>query len=155
MNNENWEDNAIKTVKELRDSGDLIASFLLCSAFVEHYCKTRLLIRLTDIRPMEIREVLDKRTKKRKKASIWSDLKEIIWKTNLSQSRIMDIGFLVNAWDFKLWKQLKKFNSKRNNLVHKHENLLEILKEDEKEVRNIIERGLSLLHNIKLGYVKS
>ncbi|MEE9509470.1 MAG: hypothetical protein V3V81_03145 [Candidatus Bathyarchaeia archaeon] len=155
MNNENWEDNETKTVRELRDKGDLFASFFLCSALIEHYCKTKLLIHLTDIRPMEIREVVDKRTKKTKKAFIWSDLKNIIWKTGLSQRRIMEIGFLVNAWDFKLWKQLKKFNRKRNNLVHKHERLLEILKEDEKEVRDIIDLGLSLLHNIKLGYVKS
>ncbi len=149
-----FEDYAIKTVKEQRDKGDLIASFLLSSAFVEHYCKTKLLIFLMEKRPVEIRKVVDEHTKKMKNAFIWSDLKEIVWKTNLSQSKIIDIGFLVGAWDFKLWNQLKKFNKKRNNLVHKHENLLEILEEDEKEVRDIIERGLSLLHNIKLGYIK-
>ena len=104
---------------------------------------------------MALREVIDKRTKKTRKAFIYSDLKEIIWKTNLSQSRIIDIGFLVGAWDFKLWNQLKKFNKKRNNLVHKHENLLEVLEKEEKEeMREIIEKGLSLLLNIKCGYVK-
>jgi hypothetical protein len=81
-------------------------------------------------------------------------MKEIIWKTNLSQRRIIDLGFLVFAWDFELRRQLIIFNKKRNRLVHEHENLLEIL-EDEKEVRDIIERGLSLLHNIKSGFAKS
>lgn len=155
MNKEDLEDSAIITVKKLRDSGDLIASFFLCSAFVEHYCKTKLLIYLMENRPVELREVVDKRTKRTKKAFIWSDLKEIIWQPYMSQSRIIDIGFLVGAWDFKLWNQLKKFNKKRNRLVHEHENLLETLEKDEKGVRDIIEMGLSLLHNIKLGSAKS
>jgi hypothetical protein len=67
MNNEKFEDYAIKTVKALRDSGDLIASFLLCSAFAEHYCKTRLFTFLTANRPIAIRKVKDKLTKKSKK----------------------------------------------------------------------------------------
>ena len=154
MKKEDLEDSATITVKKLRDSGDLIASFFLCSAFIEHYCKTKLLISLMDNRPVELREVEDKQTKKTRKAFVWSDLKEIIWQPYMSQSRIIDIGFLVGAWDFKLWNQLKKFNKKRNNLVHKHENLLEILEEDEQEVKEIIEWGISLLHNIKWGFVK-
>ena len=155
MKKEDLEDSAMVSVKKLRDNGDLIASFFLCSAYIEHYCKTKLLSYITSNRKMELREVIDKRIKKTRNAFIYSDLKEIIWKTNLSQSRIIDIGFLVGAWDFKLWNQLKKFNKKRNNLVHKHENLLEVLEKEEKEeMREIIEKGLSLLLNIKCGYVK-
>ncbi len=155
MNNEKLEDYAIKTVKEQRDNEHLIVSFLLCSAFVEHYCKTRLFIFLTANRPVEIIKVQDKLTKKMKNAVIWSKMKKIIWKGTMSQSKIMDVGLLVGAWNNELYEHLKKFNTERNRLLHKHENLLKILEKDEKEVRNIIELGLSLLHNIKLGYVKS
>lgn len=151
MNNEKWEDYAIKTVKEQKDREDLIASFFLCSAFVEHYCRTRLFIFLTAHRSVELIKVKDKRTKKLRKASIWSKMKKIIRK--MSQRQIIEVGLLVGAWNIDLYDQLKKFNNERNKLVHKYENLLQILEKDEKKVRNIIELGLSLLNDIKSGYV--
>ena len=151
MNNEKWEDYAIKTVKEQRDRKDLIASFFLCSAFVEHYCRTRLFTFLTTHRSVEIIKVKDKRTNERRKASIWSKMKKIIWK--MSQSQIIDVGLLVGAWNKELYDQLRKFNSERNDLVHEYKNLLQILEKDEKKVRSIIELGLSLLNDIKSGYV--
>jgi hypothetical protein len=153
MNDNDWEDSAIKTVRELRDSGDLIASFVLCSAFVEHYCKTRLFVHLMDIRPMELIKVRDKTTKKIKEVFITTKMKKTIF--DMSQGRVIEMGLLVRAWNHELYTQLKLFNRKRNHLVHKYETLLKILKEDEKEVRNVIELGLPLLHNIKLGYIQS
>ena len=153
MNNENWEDYAIKTVKELRDREELIASFFLCSAFVEHYCKTRLFHFLTAHRPVELIRVKDKRTKEWRKASIWGKMKKIIWNPRMSQSAIIDIGLLICAWNKELYDQLRKFNSERNDLVHKYENLLQILEKDEEKVRSSIELGLSLLNDIKRGYI--
>ena len=153
MNNEKWEDYAIRTVREQRDEGDLIASFFLCSAFVEHYSKTKFYLSVTEKRPVELIKVDDKITKKMKNAVIWSKLKKIIWR--MSQSRIIDMGLFVGAWNNELYSQLKKFNSERNDLAHEYEYLLKILDKDEKKVRKIIELGLSLLHNIKLGYIDS
>jgi hypothetical protein len=152
MNNEKWEDYAIKAVKEQRDRKDLIASFFLCSAFVEHYCRTRLFTFLTTHRSVEIIKVKDKRTKKLRKVFIWSKMKKIIW-NGMSQSKIIDVGLLVGAWNIELYDQLRKFNSERNDLVHEYKNLLQILEKDEKKVRSIIELGLSLLNDIKSGYV--
>ena len=152
MDTKKLEDYEIRTVKELRDSGNLIASFLLCSAFIEHHSKTRLFIFITERRTVEIIKVQDKITKKMKNASIWSKMKKTIW--DMNQGRIIELGLLVGAWNYKLYMQLTLFNKKRNNLVHNYENLLETLEEDEKEVRIIIEQGLSLLLNIKWGYVK-
>jgi len=152
MNKEDLEDSAIITVKKLRDSGDLIASFLLCSAFVEHYCKTKLFIHLMGIRPMELIKVRNKATKKMKNVFIVSKMKKTIFE--MKQGSVIELGLLVGAWNHKLYSRLKLFNGKRNHLVHKYENLLKILEEDEKEVRNIIGLGLPLLHNIKLGFVK-
>jgi hypothetical protein len=149
MNNENLEDDAIRTVREQRDKGDLIASFFLCSAFVEHYCRTRLLIFLTD-RPLEIIKIT-----KNRKASIYSKMEKIIRKDLQSQRVLIDVGLLVGAWNNELYDQLRRFNTARNDFAHQYEYLLKILKKDEKEVRDIIDLGLSLLHNIKLGYVKS
>ena len=151
MNNEKWEDYAIKAVKEQSDRKDFIASFFLCSAFVEHYCRTRLFTFLTAHRSVELIKVKDKRTKELRKVFIWSKMKKIIWKMN--QRKIIDVGLLVGAWNKELYDQLTKFNSDRNKLVHKYENLLQILKKDEKKVRSIIELGLSLLNDIKSGYV--
>ena len=152
MNNENWEDYAVKTVKEQRDR-DLIASFLLCSAFVEHYCKTKLFAFLMARRPVELIKVKDKRTKELRKASIWGKMKKIIWNPSFSQRMIIDVGLLVGAWNKELYDQLIKFNRDRNDLVHKYEDLLQILEKDEEKVRSIIELGLSLLYDIKRGYV--
>jgi len=154
-NDEEWEDYAIKTVKELRDKGDLIASFFLCSAFIEHYCKTRLFIFLTGRRPIELIEVRDKITGKTKRAVIWGEMKKIIFKDIRSQWVIMKAGLLVGAWNKELYDQIEHFNEKRNQLVNRYENILQILERDEakKEAENIIELGLSLLHNIQLGYV--
>ena len=156
-NNEKWEDYAIKTVTELRNNGDLIASFFLCSAFVEHYCKTRLFIFLTANRPIEIIKIPDKKTKEMKNASIWSEMKEIIFEDIHSSWVLINIGFLVGAWDKKLYDQLEYFNGKRNHLVHRYENILQILEKDEgkKEATSIIELGLSILHNIKVGHIDS
>ncbi len=151
MNNEKWEDYAIKIVKEQRDSGDLIVSFFLCSAFVEHYSKTKLFIFIMRIRKAELIKVRDKITKKTRNAFIWNKLRKMIWK--MSQSRIIELGLLVRAWNHELYTQLLQFNERRNRLVHKYKNLLDILNKDEKEVRNLIDLGLSLLYNIKLGYV--
>ena len=67
MSNEEWEDSAITTVRNLCVEGNLITSLHLCSALVEHYCRTRLFIFLMDIRPLELIEVKDKITKKMKK----------------------------------------------------------------------------------------
>ncbi len=153
MNSKNWEDYGIKTVKELRDREELIASFFLCSAFVEHYCKTRLFAFLTSHRPVELIKVKDKRTKEWRKASIWGKMKKIIWNPRMSQSAIIDIGLLVGAWNKELYDQLKRFNSERNDLVHKYENLLQILEKDEQKVRSSIKLGLSLLNDIKRGCV--
>jgi cyanate lyase len=142
-------DSAINKVKELRDKGDLIASFLLCSTLIEHYCRTRLFVTLMDRRPSEIIQIT-----KERKAFIWSKLEEIVFNPYTSQSKIIDIGLLVKAWNYDLYNQLKQFNKKRNIHAHQYENLFKIMKRDEKEVRDIIEQGISLLHNIKLGYVK-
>jgi hypothetical protein len=152
MNTKGLQDNAIKTVGFLRDKGDLIASFLLCSAFVEHYCKTRIFIRLLEIRPNELIEVQDKTTKKMKRIFITSKLKKIVFVMN--QNRVIDLGLLIGAWNNELYTQLKQFNQKRNSLVHKYADLLEVLTENEKEVTDIINRGISLLSNIKLGYIQ-
>jgi hypothetical protein len=142
MNNEDWEDYAIRTVKELRDSKDLIASFFLCSAFVEHYCKTKLFLFLTAHRPVELTKVKDKRTKEWRKASIWGKMKKIIW--DMKQGQIIDVGLLVGAWNKELYDQMTEFNKARNKLVHK---------KDEAKVRSSIELGLSLLNDIKRGNV--
>jgi hypothetical protein len=149
--NEECEDSAITTVRELSEQGNLIPALLLCSAFVEHYCKTRLFIFLMEHRPPELIEVNDKVTKKKKKVFIHSKLEKII--SDMNQRRVIDVGLLVGAWDDRLSKELTKFNADRNDFVHQHEYILKILKkEDEKEVKRIIEKGLALLHNIKLGY---
>ena len=78
-NDEEWEDYAIKTVTELRNNGDLIASFFLCSAFVEHYCKTKLFTFLMAHRPLEMIDVKDKITGKMKKVFIASEMQKIIF----------------------------------------------------------------------------
>jgi len=155
--NEKWEDYAIKTVKKLKNEGDLIASLFLCSAFVEHYCRTKLLIFLMENRSPELIEVEDKITKKPKKVFIYSEMRKIVFEDIRSQWAIIKIGLLVGAWNKELHDQLKYFNRKRNSLVHQYENILQILEKDEgkKEAETIIELGLSLLHNIKFGYVKS
>ena len=88
-----------------------------------------------------------------KKAFITFKLKEIIWNSGMSQKTIIDVGLLVGAWNKELYDQLTKFNSDRNKLIHEYENLLEILEKEEKKVENIIKLGLSLLHDIKRGYV--
>ena len=76
--------------------------------------------------------------------------------SEMNQRRVIDIGLLVGAWDDRLWKELTKFNADRNDFVHQHEYILKILKKDDEEkVRKLIEQGLALLHNIKLGYVES
>src|SRR3990170_9143632 len=102
-NDEEWEDYAIKTVTELRNNGDLIASFFLCSAFVEHYCKTRLFGFLTAHRPLELIDVKDKITGKMKKVFILSEMQKIIFEDIRSQWTIMKVGLLVGAWDKKLY----------------------------------------------------
>lgn len=86
-----------------------------------------------------------------------SELEKIIFEEFRSQWVIMKVGLLVGAWNKELYDQLKHFNKKRNGLVHWYENILQILEKDEgkKEAENIIDLGLSLLHNIKYGYVKS
>jgi hypothetical protein len=97
-------------------------------------------------------EVQDKRTKEIKKVFITSKMRNILWK-DMSQRKIIDIGFLVGAWNKELYDQLRQFNNNRNNLVHKHENLLQILQNDEKKVKGVIKQGLNLLTDIKRGYV--
>lgn len=147
MNNENWEDNETKTVRELRDKGNLIASFFLCSALIEHYCRTRILLSLMD-KPLEIIQIT-----KNRKAFIYSKMENIIRGIRSQKVRI-DVGLLVGAWDNELYEQLRRFNKARNDFSHQVEYLLKILEKDEKKVRDNIDLGLSLLHNIKLGYVK-
>jgi hypothetical protein len=156
-NNEQWEDYAVKTVKKLKNEGDIVASLFLCSAFVEHYCRTKLLIFLLEKRPLELIEVKDKITKKPKKVYVFSKMRKIIFEDIRSQRAIIKVGFLVGAWNKEVYEQLKNFNKKRNSLVHRHENILQILDKDKgkKEAEKIIALGLSLLDNIKLGYVKS
>ena len=152
MNNENLEDYAVRIVKELRDRGDLIASFFLCSTFVEHYCKTKLKIFIRTNRPAELIEVEVKRTKERRKAFIYERLDK--WIDNRIQGLIIELGLLVGAWNKELYNHLTRFNKERNDLAHEYENLLQILDhKDEKKVRSAIDRGLSLLHDIKRGYV--
>jgi predicted ATPase len=154
-NDEKWEDSAIKTVRELYNEGSLIPSLLLCSAFVEHYCRTRLFISVSN-RATEIIKVPDKKTKEMKNASVLCKLQEIIFAINharISHARIIDIGLLVGAWNYELYNELIKFNVERNHFVHEHEYILKILKKDDEEVKKIIEQGLALLHNIKLGYI--
>ena len=64
------------------------------------------------------------------------------------------MGLMVCAWDDRLWKELTKFNADRNDFVHQYEYILKILKkEDAEKAKRIIEQGLALLHNIKLGYL--
>jgi|SRR3990170_6301891 len=158
--NEKWEDSAITTVRNLSNEGNLISALHLCSALVEHYCRTRLFIFLTPIRFAEIIKVQDKETQKMKNASVLCKIHEIIFPTNnhvrFSHASIIDIGLLVGAWNYELWKELKRFNKDRNHCVHKAEYILKILKKDDEEkVKKIIEKGIALLHNIKLGYIKS
>ena len=157
MSNEEWEDSAIKTVKKLKNDGDLIASLFLCSAFVEHYCRTKLFLYLTDIRPLELIEVTDKVTKRKKKAFILCELEKIIFRDFRSHHTIIKVGLLVGAWNKELYDQLICFNEKRNHLIHRYENILKILEKDEgrKEAEDTIELGLSLLQNIKVGKIKS
>jgi len=127
---------------------------LLCSAFVEHYCKTRLFVFITAQRKLETIELPIKGSKFTKWVFIFSKLKKII--SNFSQRNIIDIGLLYGAWDDKLSKKLVAFNKERNKLVHYHENILSILKKEEKEkVEKIIDHGLSLLDNVKFGFIKS
>jgi hypothetical protein len=156
--NEKWEDSAITTVTELSNEGNLIPSLLLCSAFVEHYCRTRLFISVMSNRAAEIIKVKDKKTKEMKNASIACKMQEIIFAINharISHAKIIDIGLLVGAWDYELWNELDKFNKNRNRFVHQHEYILKILKKDDEEkVKKIIEQGIALLHNIKLGYCR-
>jgi hypothetical protein len=150
MNDENFEDYAITKVKELRDNGELIASFFLCSSFVEHYSKTRLFSFIIGIRKMELVTVQNKVTKEPKTVFIVSKLKKIVWK--MGQYRTIETGLLVGAWNHELYIQLKKFNKKRLGIVHEYEN---ILNKDEEKVKNVIDLGLSLLYNLKLGYVQT
>ena len=153
-NTEQREDYSIETVKKLGNEGNLVASLLLCSAFVEHYCKTRLFIFLTSNRPIEIIRVRDKKTKEMKNAAIWCKMKESI--LGMNQARVIDVGLLVGAWNYELWTQLRLFNKNRNNFVHQHEYILKMLKKDDEEkAKKIIEQGLALLHNIKFGYMDS
>ena len=53
-----------------------------------------------------------------------------------------------------MYDQLTKFNRERNKLIHKYQDLLKILEKDEKKVTNTIKLGVSLLPNIKRGYVE-
>ena len=156
MNNENlknMDDSAVKMVMEQKDQGNLIASFLLCSTFIEHYCKTKLFIDIIERRPLELIKIRDKNTQEWRKVFITSKLEKIIWE-DFNQRKILDIGLLFGAWNKELYDQLTKFNSERNKLIHKYQDLLKILEKDEKKVINIIELGLSLLPNIKRGYVQ-
>jgi hypothetical protein len=135
MNNENWEDNETKTVRELRDKGDFIASFFLCSALIEHFCRTRILISLTD-KPLKIIQIT-----KNRKDSIYSKMKNIIQNDIRSQKVRIDVGLLVGAWDNELYEQLRRLNKARNDFTHRSEYLLKILKKEEKEVRDNIDLG--------------
>ena len=81
-NNEEWEDSAIKTVRELSEEGNLVSALLLCSAFDEHYRKTRLFIALMDCRPPELIEVYDKVTKKKKSVFIHTKIQKMISEMN-------------------------------------------------------------------------
>lgn len=144
LNNEDWKDDAVQRVESLRDKRNLIESFLLCSTFIEHYCKTKLFLFLTTHRPLELYKVKDVHTKKLRKVFPFKKMNDIIKKFHHSQ--IIDIGFLIGVWNMKLYSQLKKFNSDRNNLIHKYENLLEILEKDEEKLRSVIERGINTLN---------
>ena len=156
MDNENlknMDDSAVKMVMEQKDQGNLIASFLLCSTFIEHYCKTKLFIDIIERRPVELIKIKDKNTQEWRKVFITNKLEKIIWE-EFTQRQILDIGLLVGAWNKELYDQLTKFNSERNKLIHKYQDLLKILEKDEKKVTNTIKLGVSLLPNIKRGYVE-
>jgi hypothetical protein len=154
MKNDDWkqlDDYAVRTVTEQRDQGNLIASFLLCSAFIEHYCEVKLFSYLTRHRPIELYDVRDTSTKKQRKAFIWSKMKRILEHDFWSQRQRINLGLLVGAWNKELFDKLANFNKRRSDLVHQYEILLQILDKDEKEVRDLIDLGLSLLPNIKKG----
>lgn len=153
---EQWEDYAVKTVKKLKNEGDLVAALFLCSAFIEHYCRTKIVVSLLD-RPLELIKVEDKTTKKTRQFFVLSEMRQIVFEQIRSHWEIIKVGFLLRAWNKEVYDQLLQFNTKRNRLTHQHDNILRVLEEDEgkKEAEEIIALGLSLLDSIKRGYVKT
>ena len=128
------DDFAVKIEMEQKDQGNLIASFLLCSSFIEHYCKTKLFSDIIERRPVELIKIQDKNTQELKKVFITTKLKKIIWE--LTQRQLLEIGLLVRAWNKELYDQLTIFNRERNKLIHKYQDLLKILEKDEKKVKD-------------------